>query len=306
MKFFQKLLPGLLALTLLTACTGNVDNIPKPEANQGGLKIVTTIAPLYSFAVSLTDGINAKVTILVPPNANEHDFQLTPQAAKELEVADVIVMNGLGLETFLLDAIGQSKAKIVDTSVGVEALKPQNVLGEEQEDEEGGDFDPHIWLDPNNAIKQVDNITAALIEKDPANERNYTRNATVLKARLVALHGEMTAEINKLEKKPFIVFHDAYQYFEKAYGLQSALAFEPAPGQEPSPQYLQQIVEMIKAEKVKVIFTEPQFSPKLVQTLAKDYNVQIGELDVIGQDLDRDGYFKMMRKNLAELQRVWQ
>lgn len=302
MKFFQKLLPGLLALTLLTACTGNVENTTKPQEKQGGLKIVTTIAPLYSFVLSLTDGVNAKVTILVPPNVDEHNFQLTPQAAKELEVADVIVMNGLGLETFLLDAIGQSKAKIVDTSVGVEALKPQNVL----EEEEHGDFDPHIWLDPNNAIKQVDNIMAALIEKDPANERNYTRNATVLKARLVALHSEITTEINKLEKKPFIVFHDAYQYFEKAYGLQSAAAFEPAPGQEPSPQYLQKIVEMIKAEKVKVIFTEPQFSPKLVQTLAKDYNVQIGELDVIGQDLDRDGYFKMMRKNLAELQRLWQ
>lgn len=300
MKLLQKLLIGLLTLTIVGGCQAREN--PEP-AQEEGLKIAVTIAPLYSFALSLTDGTNAKVIYLVPPNANEHDFQMTPQSAKDLEMADIIVMNGVGLETFLLDAISQSKAKVVDSSAGVDLLKAQEIIAEDEEEHD--DFDPHIWLNPNNAVKQVDNILAALIEKDPANERNYVRNATVLKARLVALDNEIKTEIAKLNQKPFIVFHDAYQYFEQAYGLNSEAAFEPAPGKEPSPQYLQQIVEMIRAKNIKVIFTEPQFSPKLVQTLAQDYNLQIGELDPIGQELDRDGYFKMMRKNLSELQKAF-
>lgn len=305
MKISKKILLSVLTISvlILSACTSNTDATNSKSEN---FKVVTTIAPLYSFTANLIEGTSTELVNLIPAQSSAHNFQLTSNIAKSIEEADLIVINGLGLEEFLTDSFSQFPDKVVDTSDGVGAIAPEEMLNEEDEDEHAGEYDPHIWLDPTNAIKQVDNITNALVAKDPANEAIYKQNGDELKKRIVELNVELKAELETVTPQPFIVFHDAYQYFGRAFNLKAEAAFEPFPGKAPSVVYLRQLLDIISAKKVKIVYAEPQFSPKLLESVARDNNLTIGELDPMGQTLEKDGYFVTMRKNVAELKRTFE
>lgn len=224
MKLISKLSLALIVALLLSACSANVPQQAKENVQSDKvLKIVTTVAPLYSFTRSVVDGTKTKLINIVPTQMKPADFQLNAAIKNELDEADVIIVNGLGLEPFLDTLVGTYQDKIVYASAGIEAFK--NTKGES---------DPYVWLDPLNAIKQVDNITGALSAKDPNNERNFVRNATVFKARLVAINAE-------------------------------------------------------------------------IQEKTKSWSADVRSLtgfDPIGRDLDRDGYFVMIRTNLALMQKT--
>lgn len=285
------------------------------------LKVVTTIPPLYSLTAHLSEGSDVELTNLVPANTSVHSFQLTPASAKSLAEADVVVINGLELEEFLEDAFENSNALIVDTSKGVKAMKMEGHEDEHHEedhhdedehhDEEAedhhhhGEFDPHIWLSTKTAKVQAKNIAEALEEKDPENADLYKSNLKKLHAELDELHEEIEDGINGLEVSPYIVFHDAYNYFEAEFGVGAVAAFETFPGKEPSAAYLKELIEVIEKNSVTVAFAEPQFSPKLLKTVASDYNLKVGDLDPLGQNVTKDTYFDIMRSNLAAFKKVF-
>lgn len=326
MKKFYALLCS--AALLLSGCMANELTQQETAQNTKAFRVVTTISPLYSFTSHLIAGTdNVELSNIVPPNTSVHSFSLTPQVAKTMNEADLIIINGLELEEFLEEILEDSKDKIVDTSKDVALRKSITLVEpgkdehhdedehedehhdeeehheeEEHEEEEGhhhhGEYDPHIWLSPKNAKMQAKNIVTALIALDADNTDLYNKNLSELDAKLDELSTKIQTELSQLDIKPYIVFHDAYQYFEKDFNIHSTAYLEEFPGKEPSASYLAKIIDIITDNKVEVIFSEPQFAPKLVQTLASDYNIKVGELDPLGTEISKDAYFKMMRKNV--------
>ena len=299
-KTFITLAVGLLGLT---ACGGDVFKKDEGEKEYGdGLKIVTTIPPLYSLTAHLIEGTNTKLTNILPPNASPHTYQLTFETARALAEADLVVMNGLELELFLERSLHDVKGLVVVASEGIELIKDHHY---DDHDHHHGEYNPHVWLSPSNAIVMADNILIALMEGDAENEEIYRRNFEELRGKLKDLQEEIHAKISRLEVGHYLVFHDAYPYFERDFGIRAKAFIEEFPGKEPSARYLAGLVDMIVEKGVEVIFTEPQFSPKLVETLAKDYGLRVAELDPLGSEISKTVYFDMMRGNVAVFEAIF-
>lgn len=294
----------LIAMVTLTSCSQNAES-NKSEANDppAKLRVVTTFAPLYSFTLNVASD-EAIVENLVPTGASVHTFQAKPSDIKKLAKADVLVINGAGLETFLEDIIETAANPdliVVDTSKSIELIEAEGHDEHANENDADHEGDPHIWLSPKNAMKQVEAIRDALVKADPKNSATYRKNADEYIARLGTLDAEIAGKLEKAEKKKYIVFHNAYTYFEQEYGLKNAAAIEEFPGKEPSPKYVKELIDLIRKEQVSIIFTEPQFSPKLVNTLKQELDIYVAELDPIGSELSREGYENSMRENLDEI-----
>lgn len=282
---------------------------PKKSEFSEKFQVLTSLPVLYSLTANIADGAeDVEIENIVPPNASFHSFSLTPEAAKNIVEADLIVLNGLGLEEFLGKSLDGSKAVIVDTSKNVELMQYSEPLFEDggaEEEEHAGLYDPHIWLSPENAKIQAQNIAEALILRDEKNAGIYRANLEKLTAELDKLDLEMIAGFAALDLKPYIVFHDAYRYFEEHFGVKSVGFLEETISSEPSAKYLASLIDVIEKQQVKAIFAEPQFSPKLVQTLSADYDLQIGELNPDGGEVSKDGYFKLMRGNLEAFRKIF-
>lgn len=279
---------SILLAIFLFGCSQKQE-VTQSEKSPEPLRIVTTIPPLYSLTAHLIEGTDVQLENLLPPNATEHTQNLSPKAALLLEEADLLIMNGLQLEVFLEDSLQDLKATTVDTSSGVELIES----------------DPHIWLSPQNAKIQAKNIYEALITKDPKNKATYDKNFQNLSTKLDDLFASGKSRLEQLELKPYIVFHDAYQYFERDFDIHSTAFLEEFAGQEPSAQYLAEVVDIIKKNDVKVAFSEPQFSPKLLQTLSQDYNLVLGELDPVGQEVSYEGYFILINSNIESFEKLF-
>ena len=158
-------------------------------------------------------------------------------------------------------------------------------------------FDSHIWLDPLSARKWVSAIVHELEEVDPGNGKKYEANAKNLKARLYDLHTELDRILDPVRNAPYIVFHDAYQYLEKRYGLNAIGSIAVSPEKKPGTARLVEIRKKIRGLKSICVFTEPQFQPKLVQTVIRGTAARIGVLDPLGASVPagEDAYFTLMR-----------
>jgi len=166
-----------------------------------------------------------------------------------------------------------------------------------------GDTDAHIWLDPANAKAIVAQVVAALSETDPANAETYMQNGEEMTAKLDELTADLQATVSPVQDKPFLVFHDAYQYFETAFGLNAVGAITLTPGVQPGAQRVREIAEKISNAEASCIFAEPQFEPKLVEVVTEGTNARSGVLDPLGADIaaGQDLYFELMRQNARAL-----
>jgi ABC-type Zn uptake system ZnuABC Zn-binding protein ZnuA len=192
----------------------------------------------------------------------------------------------------LIQSAGNPNLIVVDTSEGIEIL-------EKEAAETGGN--PHIWLDPRNAIVQVEHIRVALLQADPAHAADYRANAERYIAELRNLDQEIVSEVATWSNRQFIAFHPAWVYFARRYGLEQAAVIERAPGREPSPAEVAQIVETARRIGAKAIFAEPQFSSKAAQTIAEESQTQVLFLDPLGSSLDDPSYLNLMRYNLGQI-----
>ena len=308
-----------LSVLILSACTpGTPDELSVKEDTHEKLKIVTTFAPLYSFATNITGDL-AEVTNLVPPGSSPHTWEPRSSDLKALADADILVMVGLELEPFIEDMIDSSQNSdlvVVVTHEAVEdylmemaeMVEPEG--HEEEGHEHGGDYeedehhdhhhggqDPHIWLDPTMAMKQVDSISDAIISLDPADSEAYQVNTASYLESLQRLDQEVKAALAAVTPKDFIVFHGAYGYFLEHYGIAEyqRASIEPFPGKEPTAAYFHGLVELIEHDGVEVIFTEPQFSATTVQNLQEETGVKSFEIDPIGLELSPVAYENNIR-----------
>lgn len=276
-------------------------------------KIVTSIPPLYSWAVNVA-GTFADVENLLPPDVGPHEYQVRPKDLRKIKAADIILLNGLGLEsrfTRIISANDPTAArKIIEVAAGI----PTNLLIYDipalhldsdgaAEHHHDGPANPHVWLDPSFARATVTNLLNALQKIDPEHSAGYARNAEEYLERLDVLDRDIRAALAPLTKRDVITFHDAFPYFCRKYDLNLVGVIEEIPGASPSPRYLADLSEVIRRRKVGVLFAEPQFDPRLARQLGRDLGVDIALLDTLETGrLVPSGYEDGIRANLRVLQ----
>jgi zinc transport system substrate-binding protein len=268
-----------------------------PASDSGKIKVAVSIAPLADLAQQV-GGEQVTVTTLVPPAASPHTYEPTPAQVKEVAEAKVLALVGLGFE-FWAEDIVESAANpdliVVHTSEGIEVIHEH----EEHEGHETGN--PHVWLNPRNAMVQVRHLCDALIEADPAHQAEYEANAEAALAQLEALDEEIAAQVATWSSREFIAFHPSWIYFAQRYGLTQAAVIERTPGKEPSPAELAEIIETARRIGAKAIFAEPQFSPKAAETIAAESGAQVLFLNPLGAADGPANYLEMMRYNVAQM-----
>ena len=296
------------------------------------VKVVTSIKPLHSLASYLMDGVG-KPDLIVDGYASPHGFSMKPSHAKMLQNANLIFWVGEDLESFLkkpLSSIAKKAEKIELIEIkGLNVLKfrERNIFDEhnhddhakkeddhddhdhddhgkkkEHDDHEGhahGEFDPHVWLDTMNAKVMLNEMADHLIENDPKNEAKYKSNLDKALKDIDKLTIEVMTELNNSVSS--IVFHDAYQYFEKRFNVNVLGAFTVNTDVMPGAEQLAEIREIIEHDKVACVFSEPQFNPDIINAVAKDMKIKTGVLDPLGATLDsgKDLYFKLIRNMSA-------
>ena len=290
-------------------------------------KVVVTLKPLHSLVANVMAGVG-EPKLLIPGSASPHAYSLRPSDAKALSEADLIFWVGEGMETFLekpLETLAGG-ARVVELSAveGVALLKARaggtweaHAEGEQEEqhagekgtapgDQGATDEEPpdhlrgdnlHIWLDPDNAIAIARAAVAALGEVDPDHQADYIMNGDDLIGRLKALDRELRSDLAPVKETPFVVFHDAYQYFERHYDLNAVGAITVSPERAPGASRLSEIREKIKGLKASCVFSEPQFAPSVVRTVIEGTSARQGVLDPLGVDhaAGPDAYFSLMR-----------
>lgn len=303
---------SLLASSLLLAAGAAHAEVPN---------VVVSIKPIHSLVASIMKGLG-EPTLIVEGAASPHTYSMKPSNASALEKANIVFWVGHGLEAFLekpLESLG-SGAKIVelDDAPGLEKLKFREggafeahddgdeheasaEGGEDHAHEEGhhheeGEFDMHLWLDPVNARAMAAEIEKTLAAADPDNAATYKTNLDALSTRLDALDKTLTETVTPIKDKPFVVFHDAYQYFEHRYHVKVAGSITVSPEVLPGAERLSEIHAKIVELGATCVFAEPQFEPKLVNVVLEGTPAKSGTLDPEAATLEAgpDLYFQLM------------
>ena len=295
----MQVLPVPLAffLWMLIACDGS-----------SRLAVLTSFAPIHSLALNVAGEV-ADVSVLIPPATGPHDYSFSPSDLAKIARADVLIVNGVGLESWLdkgIRAVGKQDLRIVDSSRGINlitGIEMRNLAGAKSEpDPDAGGPNPHIWLSPRNAIQQVKNICEGLAARDPQNAPVYRNNADAYIHRLATLDADILAATSSLPNRMLITFHDTFPYFARDYGFTVAATFEGFPGKEPSPRAIKQLREIIESAHVAALFSEPQYSAKAMQVFAQEFKIPVVQLDPMETgEGGRDFYERVMRKNLQTL-----
>jgi len=292
---------AILAISVvipLTAFSLWLSEQNKAESLSGqGHKILVTFYPLYQFTKAIgKEKIDA--SIIIPPGIEPHDWEPTIQDIQKMKNADMIVINGAGLESWITKVTSiNPNVMIVDTSSSIPLLeKDSNGL------DKIAKKDPHIWLDPVLAKKQVQNIADGLIKLDPQNANYYQQNANDYKAKLDMLDNEIKTDLSTCNKKDFLAFHDALSYFSKEYGLhQHTIVGGLDPETEPTAPALQQITKDAQSLGLNVIFTEEAANPRVSQVIADEIHGKVlilSPLEVTDKNMD---YIVKMKQNLSNL-----
>ena len=294
-----------LACTLSILVLAGCGRKEAPVEEQEGLTVLATTYPVYLMAKTLTAGVE-DVTVQRLNTGNIsclHDYTLTVDDMKLIESADLIAINGVGLETFMEDALAAAQSEVVDCSQGVELLESLAHHHEEGDEQDHGHFDPHIWLDPENAQVMVANLGKALSAADPVHTGAYAQNAAqaaedleAVKAQAKKLIDNSAAEITGL-----ITFHDGFQYFAQAFDLELLAAIEEEAGSEASAKEINEITGLVKDRGVSVIFTERNGSDATARAIARETGCAVGELDMLmsGQGEDLSDYAGGVMGNVA-------
>ena len=299
-RFKYVLMLAVLMLSLLLSGCGGQE----AQKDKGGdFVIVTSFYPIYVDVLNITNGVEGvKVVNMTKPQTGcLHDYQLTTEDLKTLESADAFVVNGAGMESFLDKVTSQQKnLKIIDASKSDKI----NLL------KDGEEANPHVWLSVTYAIEQVKAITSQLCEADPKHDKQYKDNAMAYVEKLINLREEMHGELDNLPHKEIVTFHEAFPYLAKEFKLKIVSVVEREPGTEPTPKELEELIAQVKALPVKVLFTEPQYSPVAAETIARETGARLYKLDpvVTGEATPeaKDAYLNAMRDNMKVLKEALQ
>lgn len=267
--------------------------LPLPAAAE--VKVVATIAPLAGIAAAVMEGV-AVPDLLITNNASPHTYQLRPSDAAALAKADIVLWDGPGMENFLanrLTTLAPQAALLQLTGEQTGASLLEVRMGGVWEFDDDGDqaagTDPHAWLDSGNALKFAARLTEVLVEKDPEHAGQYKSNLERFSTSLKRLDAEIGQLLAPVRERKFIVFHDAYQYFERKYGLQAAGSITLEPDVPPSARRIAELQQRIRSGQVACVFSEPQFNAQIVNTLMAGSQAKTGVLNADASDIAING-----------------
>ncbi|MFY9300681.1 MAG: zinc ABC transporter substrate-binding protein [Candidatus Nitrosotenuis sp.] len=288
----------VLWLAQTTDAPENQSTTSEPNAKQAGskLRVVASFYPLYEFSKNV-GGDKAEISSFVPVGVEPHDWDPSSGDILRLKKADVFVYNGAGFEPFVEQIIESGEYKnlaFVESTKGI-AL--------EQSD---SGYDPHVWLDPVLAKRQVETIKAAMIQADPQNSQYYEANAAAYGAKLDELDAKIRSELSGCKKDTFMPFHMAFTYFADRYGLKIFALSGVAPNSEATAAKIKEFVDFVKENEIKVIFAEDLIDPRLAEVLADEARVQVMILSPVEGLTQEDTaaaktYISKMEENLANL-----
>jgi ABC-type Zn uptake system ZnuABC Zn-binding protein ZnuA len=256
-------------------------------------KLAATVFPLYDIARAVA-GAAADVVLVLPPGASPHTFEPTPAAVRNLAGCDVLFMIGHGLDDWaarMAEGAGVRRAVVADGGI---ALRRPATTTQPAAGARGGVVDPHYWLSIANG-KTIARVVAAEIERlAPERSGAVRQTLAAYLARLDSTDGEIRRLLAHLPTRRIATFHDAFGYFADAYGLEVAATFEPFPGKEPGPRFVQEFQRTVRATGVRVLFTEPQLSVAPLRPIARDLGVTLSVLDPLGGVPGRETYVDLM------------
>lgn len=260
--------------------------------------VLATLKPIHSLAAAVMAGAGSP-QLLIGGALSEHSYELKPSDARKIRAAAVVFEVGPDMETYLSGSLSSLAGRVVvlerAPGVRLQSARHGGLWGEGDHDH--GLADPHIWLDPQNAIAMTREIARTLAAMDPANAATYRGNAAREIARIETLDQELAAKLAPVRDRPYLVFHDAYHYFETRYGLHPAGAVTVAPDRPVGARRIAELHEAVASGRVVCLFREPQFPPKLIETLDDNTQARVGVLDPLGADLEPgpELYPKLMR-----------
>ncbi|MDR9745980.1 metal ABC transporter substrate-binding protein [Paenibacillus sp. FSL F4-0087] len=317
-------------------------NTPVPaETEEAKLNVEVSFYPMYEFTKNVAGDL-ANVHTLVPAGMEPHDWEPTPQDMASIEKADVLVYNGAGMESWIdqvTDSLSNSKLIQVEASHGIDLLEGSE---EDEHDHEHGDttdthdhadeatteehdhdhdaeaeeghthdhdhggLDPHVWLSPALAVKEVRNIEAGLAQAAPEHADQFKQNADAYIAKLEALDQDFKAAVADSKRKDFITQHAAFGYLAQEYGLQQVPIAGLSPEQEPSAAQMASVIDFAKEHQVKTIFFETLVSSKVSETIANEVGAKTAVLNPIEGLTEEEiaagmDYIGVMRQNLEAL-----
>jgi zinc transport system substrate-binding protein len=252
---------------------------------------------MYSFTQSIVGSVpDVYVDLLMPAGQGDpHDYSLTPGDMQKIMGADVLVMNGMGLEAFLdKPALGANPTlKVINASAGITPIVDKHGLN------------PHTWLGLSEAFAEVRNIANGLAQIDPKNAAQYKKNGAAYAGDLTVLRTDYLLALKDAPDKGIVTFHDAFAYFARDLGLDVQAVIEEMPGQEPSAGDLARLAARIKGSRPIGLFAEPQYPMNMAQTLSDETGVPVYALDPVETGaMTATAYLDAMRKNLEVLKQA--
>ena len=281
----MKRISALAVALAFAGCSGAQQNHPGGAPSEKS-PVVTTFSTLNSF-VEGVGGDRVSVQNLVPVGASPEDYQPAPQDIAALSDATLVVENGSGIDAWLgrtIQNAGARNKRVVVLSDGLAHI----------------DSNPHLWMDPVLARAYVAKVQTALSAIDPLHKTEYERNAAAYDAKLTVLQqwiGKQVATIPP-QQRAMIIFHNAFDYYNRRFGITTVGVIELSPGQDPNPAYIGQLVDLAKSHHVRAVFSEPEYSSKLADTLAKSAGIRVVSNlydDSVGQDTRVSNYISMLR-----------
>lgn len=295
----RKPLLAAALLGLLGAAPAMADTPPAALAPS----ILVSIKPLHGLVAAVMKGV-AEPGLIVSGTTSPHGYAMKPSDMRAVEGARLVVWVGKEFETWLERPLARAKDKLAMQDItGIKTLPTReggvweaHDHGHGHDKDDGDEIDGHVWLDPDNAARLVDAVAARLKAIDPAHATVYDANAADTRRRLTALDAELTARLTPLAHHPYVVFHDAHQYFEMRYGLHPAGAITVDPERPPSAKRLAALRDRLKAARAGCVFREPRFAGPTVQALAEATGARVGQLDPEGTLVQPgpDAYFVLM------------
>ena len=307
-------IPAILLLAAALSAPGSLARAEPPA-------VVATVKPVHALVAGVMQGVG-EPALLIEGNQSPHDFTMRPSDARLLAKAELVFWVGHALEAFLekpleVLASGAVAVSLLDTP-GLTLLEARaggmhghgpaphgghlgNDIAVHAEDRGGhgdtvaatrtgedhghGDIDPHIWLDPRNAQSMVHEIATRLAAVDAANADRYRANAAAMASRIGTMDAAIAGRLAPVRQRPYLVFHDAYQYFESHFDLNGVGTVTVSPDARPGAARLRELRAAIAAMDVVCVFSEPQFESPLVDTILDGTGARRGQLDPLGADL---------------------
>ena len=276
------------------------------------LEVLTTLKPLGFIAAAVTEDVS-EPKVLLPTGASPHDFALRPSDIRSINDADLVVWVGPELEGFMAKPLAKHPHVLTLTQVegmplfdygkqaGHEEHADEEHEGHEHDEHEGHHHegvDPHIWLGPTQALVIAWAMSETLSAQDPANAERYRANLLAFQAKVDAKDKVIAGQMKAVNQKGYFVFHEAYGYWERHYGMSSKGHFTVSPERRPGARTLVEIRKALEEKQASCIYAEPQFSPAVIESVARNTGAKVLLLDEVGEQvpLGPDGYPQFMQQ----------